>query len=186
MGYGEYLRALLRPMALYQLDEGCGGAELTVLGGQLDQVMASLETCWREGMTMTAVDTGLAAYEALLPFTPAAVGAAERRAAIAALLRIDQASFTPTAMQDTVTGCGIPAVVTEAGATQVNVRFPGVRGTPANLTALQARLGEILPCHVQVNYQYVYTTFAELEDWFADWDAVGALTWTQLSAYTPA
>ena len=187
MGYADHLRALLRPMQLYELNEGAGSAELEALGEQMDAVMASLDECWQEGILSTAEGAGLAAYEALLPFTPASSDTDTRREAVAALLRIDMAGFTPADIARTISGCGIRALVTEESTTGVSVCFPGVRGVPENIDALKARIGEILPCHLTVTYEYDFITWLQAGAWFDSWNAIAdaELTWEELSTYLP-
>jgi hypothetical protein len=41
MGYCDYLRALLRPLGVYELDEGCSALEIQVIGRQLDALEAA-------------------------------------------------------------------------------------------------------------------------------------------------
>ena len=63
-----------------------------------------LETAEREALTATAEDEGLERREALFARRPAAFTAADRRAAIAALLQIDGDSLTPSAIDATPAG----------------------------------------------------------------------------------
>ena len=108
--YEDYLKALLRPLGVYDLRSGTlNGAELSALGAGLDEVDGQLELVEREALTATAEGEGLRRREALFRRRPAASTAEERRAAIAALLRIDGDSLTPAAINDTLRaaeGCG--------------------------------------------------------------------------------
>ena len=183
MGYASELKNILRPLGLYELDSGVGAAELKAEGAGLDVVGAALEEAEREGALMTASGAGLDAWEALLPFAPACSTAAERRNAIAALLRIDYASFTPEAVNDTVAGCGIRALVEETEiALTVQVSFPDVRGEPDDIDALKARLERIIPCHLGILYVFDYATWEELETAFLTWAEIVApgYNWRQL------
>ena len=77
------------------------------------------------------------------------------RATAAALLRIGGGSFTLAAMNDTLRGCGLPARVEETGdPLKLKVIFPQAMGIPAGFAQVQARVEDILPCHVQVEYQF--------------------------------
>ena len=108
--YEKYLRQLLAPLGVYDLTEGSvNGAELYALGVLLDQIGERMELAERESLTATAEDEGLRRREALFARRPAAVTAAERRAAIAALLQIDGDSLTPSAINHTLLGSGIRA-----------------------------------------------------------------------------
>lgn len=110
-----------------------------------------------------------------MPFVPAFVTTEGRRQAIAALLRIGSASFTVAAINDTIAGCGIPAVVEEAEtAMTVYVSFPGQCGEPDGLEALQARIAQIIPCHLAIEYVFVFVTWEELEALFGTWEEIEA------------
>ena len=88
--YEAYLKELLSPLGIYDLGAGSvSGAELYALGEELDTVSEALETAEREALTATAEDEGLDRREALFARRPAASSAEDRRAAVAALLRID-------------------------------------------------------------------------------------------------
>ncbi len=189
MGYAAYMRTLLEPLRLYQLEEGLSGAELDTIGAALDSLAETLLDIEEEGILSTAQGDGLSRWEALFPYRPMAETPAARRAALAALLRIDGGSFTLAAMSDTLQGCGLPAAVEETGeAFTVAVSFPGYRGVPENMEALQERIEAILPCHLAVTYVYRFLTWAELESCFATWQALesAALTWDALERYDPA
>ena len=185
MGYATYLKELLRPLRLYALDSGDGAAELECEGEQLDTVFAALETAQRESIIASAEDAGLSAYEKILPFVPAYVTDKDRRRAIEALLRIDSRSFTPAAINDTVAGCGIRALVEETDTPlTVRVSFPYNRGVPEDLAELQKRIGEILPCHLGVVYEFVFALWRELEQWLANWlEAEDCGTWNAVESW---
>lgn len=186
MGYAEYLKDLLRPLRLYELDEGDGCAELESEGAQLDGIYAALDTALREGVLAGAQDAGLDAYEEILPFVPSYLTQQDRRRAIAALLRIDMRSFTPAALNDTIAGCGIRARVEEADAPRtVRVSFPYNRGVPENFGELKRRIEQILPCHLGVEYVFEYLLWRELEKWLPSWRELEAKagSWEELEVY---
>ena len=171
MDYAYELKELLRPLGIYDVTGGAGAAELDAVGAQLTDVWTFLEQAERESTPMTAESEGLDAWERMLPFSPAWLTAEDRRRAIAALLRIDGGSFTPAALNDTVAGCGIRAVVEETGTPMtVQVSFPSNRGEPDDFNALRWRIEQILPCHLAVNYVFIYVTWEELEALFASWE----------------
>ena len=184
MDYTSELKAMLRPLGLYDLNSGVGAAEIEAEGRALDTAGASLERAEREGILTTAEDAGLNAWEALLPFVPVlCTTAEERRTAIAALLRIDYAAFTPQAINDTVNGCGIRALVEEAEEPlTVHVSFPGIVGEPDGLEALRVRIERILPCHLGVVYVFRYATWAEVEAKYPTWADIVApgYTWRKV------
>lgn len=186
MGYSDYLRNLLRPLRLYELDEGYGAAELNALGAAMDRVFAALESAETEALIPTASGAGLAGYEAILPYVPAYLTLADRRGAIMALLRIDGSSFTGAALNSTLSGCGITAVAEETGtANTVRVSFPQHRGTPEGYAELRARIEQILPCHLGITYFIIYITWAEIESWFSSWTELesACASWDALERY---
>ncbi len=175
MDYAKELRELLRPLGIYDVDGGVSGAELSAIGAQMTAIWEALTDAEAEMQPLTACGSGLASWEALLPFVPAVITTEGRRQAIAALLRIDSASFTVAAINDTIAGCGIPAVVEEAEtAMTVYVSFPGQRGEPDGLEALQARIAQIIPCHLAIEYVFVFVTWEELEALFGTWEEIEA------------
>ena len=185
MGYSDYLRALLRPMGVYRLEQSINGAELDALGMGMDACCEPVDSLKAECVIPTAEDFGLHNYETLFPNVPAWVDTATRRAAIMALLQIDNCSFTLEELNRTLAGCGIDARVEEADERfTVRLSFPGVRGTPGNLDALKERIEEILPCHIAAEYAFVYVTWAELHglNW-ADIERMG-LDWDGLEKYS--
>ena len=183
MNYTDQLRELLRPLKLYDVDGGLGGAELAAEGTELDRAYASLTETETEFSPATASGYGLDRWEELLPFIPAYRTVADRRRAIAALLRIDGASFTPRAINDTIAGCGIRAVVEETETPMtVSVSFPYNRGEPDDLEDLQKRIEQIIPCHLDVVYVFMYVLWWELEALFETWAEVEAAaeSWREL------
>ena len=186
MGYCDYLKALLRPLALYDLESGPGGGELQALGAVMDGVYAEFCRVERDSLLPTAEDEGLRRYEEILPYHPASPDLARRREAIMALLRIDGGSFTLPAIRDTIRGCGIACEVKEASAPQtVEIRFPGVMGEPERFAEIQSRIEQILPCHLAVSYVLQYLTWQLLEGYGLTWQRIEAagLTWSGLECY---
>ena len=184
MSYAEYLVGLLRPLGVYDWSEGTfQRAELAAFGQALDACAAELELVQREMLVSTAEDTGLTAVEALLPYRPVADSLARRRAALAALLRIGGDSFTLTAINDNLKGCGLNAVASETETPGVvEVRFPDVPGIPDGFESMRAILEDILPCHLDIRYVYWYITWALMEERFATWGDIEKLgpTWEEL------
>ena len=162
MSFEEYLVALLRPLGVYDLREGTiNRGELAAYGVQLDSREAELDGTAREMNLTTAQDFGLEMIEALLPYRPVCETAAQRRAALAALLRIGGDSFTPEAINDTLRGCGLNAQAEETGRPgYVKVYFPNVAGIPEGFGQLRVIIEEILPSHLDITYVFWYNTWA--------------------------
>ena len=147
MKHARYLRDLLRPLGVYDLNAPFNGGELDVQGEQLDKIMAWLEEIQE--------------------------------------VRIGGDSFTLDAINDTITGCGVPAVVKEVGKEQVSVSFPGVAGEPDNFQELKKLIEDILPAHLGIEYNFWFLTWQELEDNFPNWQSIQGreLSWTQLETF---
>lgn len=182
MTYARYLRELLRPLGVYDLEAPFNGGELDVQGEVLDGVLARLENIQRETSLVTAEDWGLEKIAGLFARRPVASQPRRLAAALAALLRIGGDSFTLAAINDTITGCGVPAVVKELGREQVSVSFPGVAGEPADFQELKKIIEDILPAHLGIEYDFWYLTWAELEANFPSWRSIEELdlSWAQL------
>jgi len=184
--YAEFLRKLIEPLGIYRTEGGVSGAELSALGRGLDDLHAYLSELERELFPSTAESYGLVSYEKLLPLKPAYRSLEERRKALMGLLRMDGASFTPEAINLTLCGCGIAAEASESGRPMtVVVSFPGTRGIPENFEQLRAAIEQIIPCHLEIEYYFVYTQWDYLERHFATWDDIerAGLTWAQLETY---
>lgn len=184
MKYEGYLQQLLAPLRVYDLSEGTfNGAELACEGAALDAVQALLEQLQREMNLTTAQDTGLEKIAELLSRRPVAGSTEQMRGALAALLRVNGDSFTLSAVNDNITGCGINAVVRETGQSQtVEVSFPDVNGVPEGFDAMRKIIEDIIPCHLQIDYFYFYLTWADVEGLFGTWDGMEACgcAWNQL------
>lgn len=181
--YAEYLRALLRPLRVYELEGTANGAELEAEGQALDDLGAELEEIQREMLVSTAEDRGLEAIECLLARRPVTNSLEMRRAALAALLRIGGDSFTLAAINDNLKGCGLNAVASETDTPGVvEVRFPDVPGIPDGFEEMREIIESILPAHLGVEYVYWYITWALMEQKFATWGEIEALgpTWEEL------
>lgn len=187
MGYGEHLKSLLRPLQLYDLDDIIGSAELNAMGSAMDELYMRLSELERENILSTAQDWGLKRYEDILPYHPVSSSLKERRAAIMAMLRIDGSSFTLPAIQDTIAACGIAVKVEESTEFQtVRISFPGVMGKPKDYEAIQSRIEQILPCHLEVVYLLKYLTWMDLENYQMTWQEIenAAFTWDGLEIYS--
>lgn len=182
MSHARYMRQLLRPLGVYDLEAPFISGELDAQGQALDEVMDRLEEIGRESSLATAEDWGLEQIAGLFARRPVASQPRKLAAALAALMRIGGDSFTLAAINDTISGCGIPAVVKELGKGRVSVSFPGVAGEPAGFQELKKIIQDILPTHLGIEYDLWYLTWGELEEWFPSWQAIHDrdMTWDQL------
>ena len=186
MGYFEYLKELLRPTGLYDMESGAGAAELEVIGEKLDEVFAALEELKGECLPITAEGYGIELYEKLLPYRPAYITAKDAQRALTALLRIRGGCFTPAALQSTLSGCGLTAVVREGDEAQTAiVSFPQNRGVPEGFEKLKRRVEEIMPCHLKVEYEFIYACWRELMAAFDCWGGIEerGLSWKEMEIF---
>lgn len=182
MSYADYLRELLRPLGVYDLNGALNGGELDAEGLALDEVETQLEEILREIDLTAAESWGLERYAGLFARRPVAETREDMAAALAALLRIGGDSFTLAAINDTIAGCGVAAKVEETGVGTVAVSFPGVAGQPAGFAGIQKILEDILPPHLGIDYRFYYTTWASLEQNLKSWEALErrSLSWEKL------
>lgn len=184
MSCAEHLAQLLMPLGVYDWEKGTfHRAELDSEGAALDGCEAALERVQREMLLTTAQDEGLAAVERLLPYRPVAATLERRRAALAALLRVGGDSFTLSAVNDNLTGCGLNARAAETEKPgYIQIFFPEVPGIPDGYEEMRRIIEDIVPCHLGIEYVFWYITWAEMEKRFATWDDVetGGYSWTEL------
>ena len=173
--YETYLRRLLEPLGVYDMAEGSiGGAELYALGMGFDGIGGQLEMAERESLVATAEDIGLRRREMLFARCPAAFKTEDRRKAIAALLQIDGDSLTPSAINNTLRGCGIRAKALELDTGHLRVIFPDVGGVPEEFDRISQIILDILPCHLDVEFYFLYLTWEECESRAYTWAALEA------------
>lgn len=187
MRHLDNLVELLRPLGVYDLREGrINRAELEVYGAGLDEGLNSLDSTAREMQLFNAEGFGLEQVEVLLPYRPVSPTVELRREALAALLRIGGDSFTLQAINNTLAGCGINAMVFETEQPgYVEVRFPDVEGIPEEFDRMKLIIEEILPCHLGIEYLFWYRTWGELGELLPTWnDAVSTnKSWYELAIW---
>jgi len=154
-GAAQQLRDLLAPLGVYRWEGSFQWGELQSEGEALDALAEDLRHTQREMSLATARDEGLEAISSLLRLPPATSDPADRRAALAALLRIGGGSFTLAAVNDAIRGCGVPARAEETGdPLRVVVRFPDCRDEPEDFDRLREIVEDILPCHLHIEYRF--------------------------------
>lgn len=180
-GYYEYLCGLLEPLRVYATQRGAvSGSELYAAGEALDEAADALEYTEREGVLMLSEGEGLCRRERLFSRCPASPTTALRREAIAALSRINDDSFTLSAINATISGCGIRAVAEETErAGVILVRFPDTMGIPEEFERIRHIVLDIIPCHLLTEFFFRYITWAECEEQEMTWGSVEAAghTW---------
>lgn len=182
MSNGQYLKELLRPLGVYKLENSFLSAELESLGRCLDEMQAYLEQIQCEMCLTTAKGDGLDRMARLFAHRPVTEDAQRLAHSLAALARIGGDSFTLTAINDTIGGCGLNAVVAETAVPgTVTVRFPDVPGVPAEFEKVREIVEDILPAHVLVQYLFWYVTWEELETRELTWQEIHEqdMTWQE-------
>ena len=171
MGYGEYLRNLLRPLGVYDLTPGSlSGSELDALGYGLDCLSERMDYVERESALATAEGEGLRRREMLFARTPVHYSTDLRRQAIAALLRIGGDCFTLTDINNTISGCGIKALALEKEQFgYIRIILPEVAGIPEGFEQIREIILDIIPCHLDVEFYFRYLTWRECEAFQYTW-----------------
>lgn len=183
LGYRDYLAELLQPLGIYDLENGVGAAELEAVGEKMDEVFSELELLERELLPVTAESYGLLSYEGLFPYRAAYITSEDRNRAVMALMRIRNGCFTVEQLGDTLKGCGINAIAEESDkALTVEVSFPDNWGIPEGIDELKERVESILPCHLAVEYVYLYAKWQEIMEIAGTWAEIEALcsSWKEL------
>lgn len=180
MSNASCLKDLLRPLGVYKLEDSFLGAELDSLGKALDELQEQLELVQREMCLTTAQGEGVERMAALFARRPVTQDAGQLALSLAALSRIGADSFTLKAVNDTIAGCGLNAVVSEGdGPGVVAVRFPQVAGIPEGFESMRAIIEDILPAHLLVQYLFWYQTWEELNARQLTWQDIHGqnMTW---------
>lgn len=176
----ERLKGLLAPLGVYDLEGAVNGASLEAKGTALDEFEQWLEELERECSLIAAESWGLERWCELLGVRPAVRGAAQLRSAVQALLRIGTGACTLQSINDTLEGCGIPAVAEVTGTGTVAVSFPGTPGKPEDFEVLRRNIEEILPAHLGITYLFEFLSWAALEERGWRWEDVESMSWEEL------
>jgi len=182
MSHAAYMKELLRPLGVYKLEESFLCAELDCLGSALDAMEQELEQIQKEMCLTTAREDGLKKTAALFGLRPATQDPGQLSDSLAALSRISWDSFTLASVNNTISGCGVRAEVAETKTPGViTVRFPDIKGVPAQFDSLRAIIEDILPAHLQIQYLFWYVTWRELEEQALSWQSIqeSAMTWEE-------
>lgn len=182
MSNAAYIKELLRPLCVYKLENSFLGAEVDSLGLALDQAQEVLERIQQEMCLTTARAEGLAAMSELFVRSPVTNDPQQMASSLASLMRIGADSFTLTAINDTICGCGLNAIALETDEPGVViVRFPDTPGIPSGFDEMRCIIEDILPAHLLVRYLFWYVTWKELEGRLLTWQMVRAenMTWEE-------
>ena len=62
----------------------------------------------------------------------------------------------------------------------VTIRFVNRIGKPDNMSGLIEQLNQIMPAHLQVNYEYPFRTWGQIADLKNTWEQISAYTWEEI------
>lgn len=173
MAYAEYLKNLLAPLGIYDLEKGSISEAMVYAAGQaLDQVEQSMERTERESLVATALEEGLERRETL--FARAACGRdggrspgghyrpdADRRG------QPDPGGHQPDHQRLRTSRQG-PGGGHRPSAGDLS----GHRRRAAGFDEIEKIVLDILPCHLEVEFYFRYMTWAECEEAGYTWASV--------------
>ena len=153
MGYKKYLTDTLKPLRLYNLEEGYGMWELQAEGQVFDEIAGLLDGALNAQWPETADSEALSNLESGLFFRPAAPDAEKEKAAVAALMTLPTAAISLDELNALLPACGIKAVAAEGETPEsLTISFPDCEGTPENFSEIKKRLELLLPAHLDISY----------------------------------
>lgn len=180
MSNAAYMKELLRPLGVYQLDDSFLGVELECIGRAMDALQKELERIQQEMSLVTACGEGVEKAVKLFGLRPVTQDTRQLAKSLSALGRIGLDSFTLSAINSTIGGCGVNAEVAETDSPgAVVVRFPELKGVPEEFEPLRRVIEDILPAHLRVQYLFWYMTWSEWNEQAMTWQTIQEkeLTW---------
>lgn len=183
MGYAQYLRDLLSPLQVYDLTPSAfSGAEIVSLGASLDALWETAQQAQQESAVASAQGMGLQNWESLFPHLAATTDLDSRRRAIGGFLSIGDDSFTLSALSRCLEACGVTCQLSETDQHGVvAVSFPQSMGEPENFEQIAQIIEDILPCHLEIQYQLHWCIWGDLSA--LTWGDIAALSWGELQCY---
>lgn len=153
MSYADHLRALLRPLGVYQLSaESLSGGELEALGEAFDDLYLRMEEDLREALPVTAEGYGLSTYESLLGYPCLPESVETRRAAILGLLQMHARGSGQASLEAAAAFTGTTVTVEpDEQPDRLSVTL-GYTQIPDHWQAIRRYLGDIMPCHLETHY----------------------------------
>lgn len=158
---------------------------LQVQGAELDQMRDTLPQLLEQFFPQTAT-WGLDLWEEELGLPPA-VGQtdAERRSRILGRLR-GYGTLTIKLLTQVAEAYdnGRVEVTPDFPAATMVIRFVDTRGVPSNIEDLQAEIRRLVPARYEVEFEFRYLTWDELDSMDLTWDELDAmqLTWEQFES----
>ncbi len=187
--YSEYLSDLLRPLGIYDLQEGSySGSELAAVGRALDEIGEELEKWEKESILTTAEGEGLDLRTSLFSLRPVDAGPALRRAALMALGQVGGDSFTLDEINAAIQGCGVAAEAVELPERgHIRILFPHTAGIPDHFEQIRKVIEALIPCHLALEFYFRYLTWEQCHAQQYTWDMVHTRghTWNSFQLAVP-
>lgn len=153
MAYAEFLKRTLKPLGLYELNDGFGADEIACEGKALDYAYDTLEALDLRRNADTATTEQLGEYEKLLHIAVPSQSEAERRSTVKAVLGMQNRCMTLSELNRILPACGADAEALESDtALTVIVKIKEAVGNADKLAEIKRRIEAIVPCHLNVIY----------------------------------
>ncbi len=154
MAYADFLKRTLKPLGLYELDDGFGADEIACEGRALDYAYDILEMLDLRRNADTATEEQLGEYEKLLGIGIPSQSEAERRRTVKAVLGMKNRCMTLSELNRVLPACGADAEAFESDtALTLRVKIKSTVGDADKLAEVKRRIEAIVPCHLDIVYE---------------------------------
>lgn len=153
MAYAEFLKRTLKPLGLYELNDGFGADEIACEGKALDYAYGTLEALDLRRNADTATAEQLGEYEKLLNIAVPSQSEAERRRTVKAVLGMQNRCMTLSELNRILPACGADAEAFESKtALTLRVKIKDAVINADKLAEVKRRIEAIVPCHLDIIY----------------------------------
>ncbi len=164
----------------YYLTSAVVLALLSAEGPEIDSVRAAFQDVLNQFYATTATDAGLTLWENELGLSTLGTRTIEeRRSRVISKLR-GVGTVTNDLLKSVAESYenGSIDIIENAAGYSVTVKFVDQRGIPSNINDLEAAIQEIIPAHIALTFQFIYTTWGEVKT--LTWAEVATGTWADL------
>ncbi len=178
---------LMEYLPVYYLENKTMQALQQQDGVELEQLYVQIENAINQFFVPTATEEGLKSWEEMLAIPRnLSLSVEERREVIVAKLRGSGTTTVQLVKEVSESfAYGEVEVIEKNASYTIRIKFVGKKGIPKNLDGLKKALREIVPAHLDIEYEFTYMTWAEFERYnktIAEWDALN-LTAKELMEY---
>lgn len=172
MGYTNYLKNMLHPLGIYNLQNGYGAAELEALGKALDSADEKIGD-----MLIDVALNGehLKKAEELFPIVNFKENDDERISAVKVLLNVNDSYNDKKSLEKQFEACGVAADIIETDEKfAVELHFENIRGELSDREEKVCRA--IMPAHLILRFVCSGVTWDRIESLYPTWndfDAAG-------------